>query len=234
MRLGSFAFWTACFLLFAACGGRTTSDGGGTGGGTSTGDDGGADDGGADDGGADDGGADDGGADDGGVTSTWTGGSTGGSTGSSGDCGTAGPCRETEYCDWDMDSCGTADYDTSSCEPRPEACDNEYLPVCACNGEIYSNACWAAARGVDVSAAGGCEPPESMFCCGFRFCELNLQYCAHSVSDVDGFPDGFECRPVPVSCDDVPTCGCLANEPCFEFGCEEVVPGGLKIVCPGG
>ncbi len=46
------------------------------------------------------------------------------------------------------------------CSLRPEACIEIYDPVCGCNGETYSNACFAQAAGVNVLHPGACELPE--------------------------------------------------------------------------
>jgi hypothetical protein len=53
----------------------------------------------------------------------------------------------------------TADAD-GLCEPRPEMCAEIYQPVCGCDGETYSNACYAAMNGVSVASEGECAAPE--------------------------------------------------------------------------
>lgn len=53
------------------------------------------------------------------------------------------------YCSKPEGSCDGA----GTCQPRPDACTQEYDPVLGCDGEEYSNACEAAAAGVNV--AGG-------------------------------------------------------------------------------
>ena len=84
------------------------------------------------------------------------------------DCGTLcgsehGSCADGEFCDFpDDDPCGGAGR-PGSCEPRPEACTGEAVPVCGCDSVTYSNDCSARASGVDVLHGGTCEsPPE---CC---------------------------------------------------------------------
>ncbi len=179
----------------------------------------------------------DGGTSPGGTGSgTASGGASGGPTPPATETGGLGcgevPCEKTSYCDWAGDSCG-ATWDTATCTPRPDACAEIYMPVCGCDGQIHGNACEAAASGVDVSTAGGCEPPETgQVPCGPMFCGLGT-YCQILVSDVAGEPNGYQCPVLPGGCGDAPTCACLQDEPCYEFGCE-AADGGLQISCPGG
>jgi len=44
-----------------------------------------------------------------------------------------------------------------TCEPKPEICTKIYKPVCGCNGRTYSNACEAAAKGINVRHQGKCK-----------------------------------------------------------------------------
>ncbi len=163
---------------------------------------------------------------------------TDGTTGSTGvetdgaSCDSDRACGAGEYCDWRANSCGALGEDEGTCKPSPEACDAEYAPVCGCDGETHSNECVANGQGSDVSAAGGCEPPPEYFVCGYAFCDGATQYCQVSISDVVGEPDYYSCKPLPEACSKELICGCLAEEPCFEFECTE--EGGLTLYCPGG
>lgn len=66
-------------------------------------------------------------------------------------------CASSEWCDYaDGDLCGGAD-GMGICRPRPTSCDEDYSPVCACNGVTYSNACKANRAGQDVLYKGTCH-----------------------------------------------------------------------------
>jgi hypothetical protein len=175
----------------------------------------------------------------GGVTSTSVGGAGGGTTTTTttgeticgGKKGT--PCASDEYCDYPDDSCGYAD-GTGVCKKRPQGCPDNYQPTCACDGTVYSGSCDAAAVGLDVNANGTCTPPsKELFPCLSGFCATKSQYCEVSVSDVFGEPSTFVCKDLPADCGGVPTCACLAGEPCADLFCDEQ-PNGVRVTCPGG
>jgi predicted secreted protein len=52
--------------------------------------------------------------------------------------------------------CGAADQ-MGTCQIKPDACTAQYLPVCGCDGNTYSNACMANAAGTSVSKTGACN-----------------------------------------------------------------------------
>jgi hypothetical protein len=68
-----------------------------------------------------------------------------------------GACAEDEYCAYVPRSlCGALDA-PAVCQPKPDACDGNYDPVCGCDAETHGNACSAALAGTGISSLGECE-----------------------------------------------------------------------------
>lgn len=74
-------------------------------------------------------------------------------------------CAKDEYCAYTPGKyCGAADA-TAVCQPRPDACTEQYEPVCGCDNKTYSNACKANLAGQGVLSKGACEAPAPKFKC---------------------------------------------------------------------
>jgi hypothetical protein len=142
-------------------------------------------------------------------------------------------CASTDWCNYQPSQCG-GDDSTGVCELKPNACDDIYQPVCACDGNVHGNECDAQLAGVDLNLLGGCEPPDpQLFSCGAWFCSRAADYCRRSISDVVGMDDDFVCVAQPVGCGNVATCDCLGDEPCGTE-CAGEPDTGLTVTCPGG
>lgn len=67
------------------------------------------------------------------------------------------PCEEGYFCDVPIDTmCGAIIDQLGTCKPKPEACDQNYDPVCGCDGQTHANACTANMAGTAVATAGAC------------------------------------------------------------------------------
>jgi Kazal-type serine protease inhibitor-like protein len=122
-------------------------------------------------------------------------------------------CSDDEYCAFDPKAaCGAADQ-TGVCTPKPQACPEIYAPVCACDGQTYSNACDAAGKGSSVLHTGACEEPSSGTTCGGLkpVACAKSEFCSYPIESKCGSGDQTgTCTRLPEACDAIydPVCGC--------------------------
>src|SRR5690606_20803932 len=123
-------------------------------------------------------------------------------------------CADGFYCHYEQDqTCGAADQ-MGTCVAMPEACIEVFAPVCGCDGQTYSNSCFAASAGVSVLHDGECEEPigGAGECGGFLGLTCGEgEYCRYEVSEMCGAADHLgSCEARPEACIQLwdPVCGC--------------------------
>ncbi len=140
-------------------------------------------------------------------------------------------CSEGMFCKRGIGSCG----DPGVCTPLPLACDENYAPVCGCDGMTYSNECSANAGSHNVAYDGECQPGK--LCVDTADCDPD-EYCLTASGMCGG--EGT-CTPYPdAECSNTVDliCGCdgsTYNNYCYAQAKGESIahwgPCGSMITC---
>lgn len=114
-------------------------------------------------------------------------------------CTSNSECDRNQFCAAPIGMCEGA----GQCEVRPQVCPLVFDPVCGCDGQTYSNTCFAAMAGVRVESLGECPPDDCRSnedCAEGFFCNFPGSSCKGRGS----------CEPRPEACIEIfdPVCGC--------------------------
>jgi hypothetical protein len=129
------------------------------------------------------------------------------------ECRDNGQCDRAQYCQKRSGKCEGPGH----CVVRPQLCPEIFDPVCGCDGNTYSNFCFAAMAGVNVRHAGACKST----------CQTNAQckagqFCSKPTGECNG---RGACATKPEICPFIfdPVCGC--DNKTYGNACEAAAAG---------
>lgn len=137
------------------------------------------------------------------ASSTATTGSTSSATSGANMCVSTADCTNETFCEAPQGAC-PSESTPGTCVPTPDDCTGEpEVAACACDGQIYVNACEANAARRDLGSQAGCTAPADPFECGAVLCAHGVEYCQSINGD-------RTCKPLPAGCEQPgTTCACL-------------------------
>ncbi|WP_433933861.1 hypothetical protein AB3662_05470 [Sorangium cellulosum] len=135
-----------------------------------------------------------------------------------GSCGgaTCGPDQHCVYPPGDCGEGGVVPGNYGVCQQRPTSCDTATpTAVCACDGQVYPNACEAARAGVSIGGGEECAgaAPPGTSACGSYFCSSADTYCQiveDPHNELFRMPTRRTCKQIPSSCLAEPSCDCVS------------------------
>lgn len=131
-------------------------------------------------------------------------------------CGDPGniPCGPGEFCQL-PDRCQP---DTQGiCIPAPTSCDDEYFPICGCDGNDYPNQCSAHLAGVQVDFFGFCDGHACDTAFGL-LCPAG-EFCWHQQGECNIDHPGT-CRPFVTECPEEARCSLVCGCDGFTYRTE--------------
>ena len=103
------------------------------------------------------------------------------------------PCPEGSFCQFEAGTCLFSD-NQGTCVEVPEACPENWDPVCDCQGETHSNECFMIMAGQQKDHDGQCS------------CKFAIK-CANGYTAIDTDGDGCDDDCIPVKCTENADCG---------------------------
>jgi hypothetical protein len=127
-----------------------------------------------------------------------------------GGCFTSDECTAGEYCAFPSGG-GCGERTAGMCRVPASACTYNYLPVCGCDGQTYSNSCVASSAGVSVAYDAPCSQPKrecgdavGWWCSDGEFCKFEEE------DSCGAYGASGTCTALAVACPLIysPVCGC--------------------------